>query len=84
VIDRGWTQKGDTLVREIATRDFDAAFDLVARIAAAAQDHFRRPDLCVSEFNHVRITVSNPHHAGITDAERRLAAKVDEVVAGGT
>jgi hypothetical protein len=28
----------------------------------------------------VRIEVENLHHAGITDAERRLAAKVDEFV----
>jgi pterin-4a-carbinolamine dehydratase len=84
VIDRGWKEKDATLVREIAMRDFDAAFALVARIAAAADDHFRRPDLCISEFNRVRITVSNPHHAGITEAETRLAAKVDAAVAGAT
>jgi pterin-4a-carbinolamine dehydratase len=61
-------------------RDFDEAFALIARVADAAVDYFRRPDLCVSEFNHVRITVTNPHHAGITAAERRLAAKVDAVI----
>ena len=36
--------------------------------------------MCISEFNRVRIIVANPHHAGITEAERRLAAKVDAVV----
>jgi pterin-4a-carbinolamine dehydratase len=61
-------------------RDFDAAFRLVERVAAAAVDHFRRPDMCISEFNRVRITVANPHHAGITVAEHRLAAKVDAVI----
>jgi pterin-4a-carbinolamine dehydratase len=76
----GWTVKGETLVRDIAMRDFDQAFDLVGRIAAAAVDHLRRPDLCISEFNRVRITIANPHRAGITEAERRLAAKVDAVI----
>jgi len=76
----GWTVKGETLVRDIAMRDFDQAFDLVGRIAAAAVDHFRRPDLCISEFNRVRISIANPHRAGITEAERRLAAKVDAVI----
>ena len=80
--DSGWKLRGDALVREIAMRDFDEAFALIARVAEAAVDHFRRPDLCVSEFNHVRITVTNPHHAGITAAERRLAAKVDAVIGG--
>jgi pterin-4a-carbinolamine dehydratase len=49
-------------------------------IAAAAQDHFRRPDMCVLEFNHVRLTINNPNRAGITEAELRLAAKVNAVV----
>jgi pterin-4a-carbinolamine dehydratase len=80
VIDTGWKERDDTLVREIRMRDFDDAFALLNRIAAAAVDHFRRPDMCISEFNHVRIAVSNPHHAGITEAETRLAAKVDAVV----
>ena len=78
--DDGWRSTGDALVREIATRDFDEAFALVRCIAAAAEDHFRRPDMCISEFNRVRITVANPHHAGITPAETRLAAKVDAVI----
>ena len=76
----GWKVENETLVRELTMRDFDQAFGLVARIAAAAEDHFRRPDMCISEFNRVRITVANPHHAGITEAETRLAAKVDAVV----
>jgi pterin-4a-carbinolamine dehydratase len=81
VIRDGWTVKNDALVRELAMRDFDDAMGLVNRIAAAAVDHFRRPDMCILEFNHVRIIVANPHHAGITEAETRLAAKVDAVVA---
>jgi pterin-4a-carbinolamine dehydratase len=72
-----WRLVGDALVRELMMRDFDEAFRLVERVAAAAQDHFRRPDMCISEFNRVRLTIANPHHAGITEAERRLAAKVD-------
>jgi pterin-4a-carbinolamine dehydratase len=78
----GWKIEDDALVREFTMRDFDEAFRLVGRIAAAAEDHFRRPDMCISEFNRVRIVVANPHHAGITDAERRLAAKVDGAIGG--
>ena len=53
---------------------------MAERIAQAAEDHFRRPDICITEFNRLWIIVANPHHAGITEAERRLAAKVDAVV----
>ena len=76
----GWKVSGDRLVRELWLRDFDEAMRMAERIAQAAEDHFRRPDLCITEFNRLRIIVANPHHAGITEAERRLAAKVDAVV----
>lgn len=80
VTDRGWQLRGQTLVRELYMRDFDEAFQLVGHIAAAAEDHFRRPDMCISEFNRVRLIVANPHHGPITEAERRLAAKVDAAI----
>jgi 4a-hydroxytetrahydrobiopterin dehydratase len=76
----GWRQVGETLVRELAFRDFDQALAFLEHVAAGAADHFRRPDMCILEFNHVRLTITNPHRAGITEAERRLAAKVDAVI----
>ena len=76
----GWRRIGDTLVRELAFRDFDQALAFLEHVAAAAADHFRRPDMCILEFNHVRLSITNPHRAGITEAERRLAAKVDAVI----
>jgi hypothetical protein len=36
--------------------------------------------MCVSEFNRVRLTIANLHHACITPAEERLAAKVDAAI----
>ena len=75
-----WRQIDDVLVRDLMMRDFDEAFRLVSRIATAAQDHFRRPDMCISEFNHLRLSVANLHHAGFTQAELRLLAKVSAVL----
>jgi pterin-4a-carbinolamine dehydratase len=80
VIHEGWKVSGDRLVRELSMRDFDEAMRMAERIAEAAEDHFRRPDMCITDFNRLRIIVANPHHAGITEAERRLAAKVDAVL----
>jgi 4a-hydroxytetrahydrobiopterin dehydratase len=77
----GWQRRGEALVRELAMRDFDEAFELVGRIARTAEDHFRRPDMCISEFNRVRLTIDNPHHAGLTLAEVRLVDKVDHAIA---
>jgi 4a-hydroxytetrahydrobiopterin dehydratase len=79
---RGWRRVGDSLVREVMMRDFDAALRLLERVAEAGVDHERRPDMCISDFNHVRLTIANPHHAGITQAELRLAAKVSVAIDG--
>jgi 4a-hydroxytetrahydrobiopterin dehydratase len=76
----GWKRVGETLVRDLSFRDFDQAMAFLERVAAAAEDHFRRPDMCILEFNRVRLMIANPNRAGITLAETRLAAKVDAVV----
>jgi 4a-hydroxytetrahydrobiopterin dehydratase len=76
----GWRRQGDALVRDLELRDFESALRLVEHVAAEAVDHFRRPDMCISEFNRVRLTIENPHHAGITPAETRLAARVEEAL----
>ncbi|MEY2533582.1 MAG: 4a-hydroxytetrahydrobiopterin dehydratase [bacterium] len=77
---RGWRRVGDALVRELVFRDFEQALRFVERVADAAVDYKRRPDMCISEFNHVRLSVANLKHAGFTLAEMRLAAKVNAIV----
>jgi 4a-hydroxytetrahydrobiopterin dehydratase len=81
VLQQGWRQEGTTLVRELVFRDFDQALRFLERLAHTASDYGRRPDMCISEFNHVRLSIANPHHAGLTLAETRLAAKVDAILA---
>ena len=77
---RGWRRTGATLTRDMTFRDFDAALAFVELVAHEAVDYLRRPDMAISEFNRVRMTIANPHHAGLTAAELRLAAKVDAVI----
>jgi pterin-4a-carbinolamine dehydratase len=76
-----WKQRGEALVRELRFRDFDEAMGFLERVADEAVDYGRRPDMCILASNHVRLSVANPHHAGITPAEQRLIDKVDAVVA---
>ena len=73
----GWRRASWTLVREAVFRDFESALSFVEAVGQAAVDYKRRPDICISEFNHVRLTVVNQRHAGFTPAELRLAAKID-------
>jgi 4a-hydroxytetrahydrobiopterin dehydratase len=74
-----WQQKDNVLVRELQLRDFDEALGFVEQVAARAQDYGRRPDVFI-EAGRVRLSIANRHNAGITEAERRLAAKVDAVI----
>ena len=78
--DPGWRRVGRSLVRELSFRDFDEAFGFVQRVANEAVDYMRRPDICIFGFNRVRLTVANPHHAGLTEAELRLARRVDAIL----
>lgn len=76
-----WDRHGDALTRDFRFRDFPAALAFVDLIGTEAVDYQRRPDLAISDFNRVRVTVANRNHAGVTAAELRLAARVDAVVA---
>jgi pterin-4a-carbinolamine dehydratase len=78
--DGRWRRHGNALVQELRFRDFEEAMRFMERIAEAAVDYERRPDMCISEYNHVRLTIANLHHAPPTQAELRLAAKVDAIV----
>jgi len=77
----GWRRDGARLVRDFGFRDFDAALEFVERVAEGAVDYGRRPDMCLYDFNRVRLTVANQHGGGPTAAELRLVAKVDDVIA---
>jgi pterin-4a-carbinolamine dehydratase len=80
VIVSRWREQRGSLVRDVECRDFEQALGLLEQVAHAAVDYERRPDMCISEYNRVRLTISNPHHIGITAAERRLARKVDGLI----
>jgi pterin-4a-carbinolamine dehydratase len=76
----GWRRVGKTLVRDLRLRDFDAALALVDRVGRHAVDYERRPDICITESNHVRLKVFNLHHSGLTEAELRLALKTSAII----
>jgi pterin-4a-carbinolamine dehydratase len=76
---RGWREHGDKLIRDFTFRDFDDGLRFIEQVGRRAEDHKRHPEMSIAAYR-VRLTIANPHHAGITLAELRLAAKVNEVV----
>jgi pterin-4a-carbinolamine dehydratase len=75
---RGWHVDGEALAKDLTFRGFAEAWGYLEQLAETAVDYERRPDMCIS-FNHVRLAITNPNHAGITHAELRLASKVDSI-----
>jgi 4a-hydroxytetrahydrobiopterin dehydratase len=78
---RPWRREGETLIRDFSFRDFETAMGFLERIAPKAEDWHRHPDVQLSR-GHLRLSIANPHRAGITLAELRLAAKVNAAVNG--
>jgi 4a-hydroxytetrahydrobiopterin dehydratase len=74
-----WRTQGDALVCDLRFRDFDHAMGFVEQLARRVDDYNRRPDMAIAT-NQVRLTIANPHNAGITAAELRLATKTSAVI----
>jgi pterin-4a-carbinolamine dehydratase len=76
---RSWVRGGEVLTWEVTFRDFDEAIRFLEDVGRRAVDYGRRPDAWISS-GRVQLSVGNPHHAGFTLAEKRLAEKVGALV----
>ena len=75
-----WTEYDGALRRDFRFGDFSEAFAFMTRVAMLAERHGHHPDWSNS-YGTVRIALST-HDAGgaVTDADRRLAAAIDQLV----
>ena len=75
-----WTEDADRLEREFVFADFSEAFGFMTRVALLAEGRNHHPDWSNS-WNRVVISLTT-HDAGavVTDADRDLAAAIDELV----
>jgi pterin-4a-carbinolamine dehydratase len=78
-VDRGWRLQRDALVRDLEFRDFDEAIAFAQVLGREAVDWLRRPDMLIRS-HHLRLSVMNRHHAGLTKAELRLVSKATAVI----
>jgi pterin-4a-carbinolamine dehydratase len=76
---RGWRLQRDALVRDLEFRDFDEAIAFAQVLGREAIDWLRRPDMLIRS-HHLRLSVVNLHHAGLTKAELRLVSKATAVI----
>ena len=75
-------RRGDQqeIVRELKFDDFAAAIAFVDRVAELAEQANHHPDMLVHGWNKVRLTLSTHSAGGLTDADFRLAARIEELL----
>lgn len=77
-----WQEKDNALYKEFTFKDFNEAFAFMARVADIAENMQHHPRW-MNEWNKVEIWLSTHEKSGqITQKDKDLAAKIDEVVSG--
>ena len=76
-----WSETGGCLRRDFEFVDFSEAFAFMTRVAMLAEASNHHPEWS-NVYHRVSITLTT-HDAGntVTDADRRLAAAIDQLVA---
>jgi 4a-hydroxytetrahydrobiopterin dehydratase len=74
----GW-QRGDghAIVRELKFGDFAEAVEFVKRVADFAEEENHHPDILIYGWNKVRLTLSTHSQGGLTEADFRLASRIE-------
>jgi 4a-hydroxytetrahydrobiopterin dehydratase len=76
----GWRRgEGSSIVRELKFEDFAAAIAFVNAVAKLAEAANHHPDILVHGYNMVRLTLSTHSEGGLTGADFRLAAGIDQL-----
>lgn len=78
----GWavSKDGERIYRKLETKDFMEAVGLVNRIAEIAEDLNHHPDLHIESWNHLRIETYSHDVGKLTDRDRKLAGKINEIL----
>jgi 4a-hydroxytetrahydrobiopterin dehydratase len=72
-----WQRQGEHIVRDLKFANFREAMAFVDRVADAAEEANHHPDILVHGWNNVRLSITNHSAGGLTDADFKLAAKVE-------
>jgi 4a-hydroxytetrahydrobiopterin dehydratase len=74
-----WRQEGESLVRDYQFKDFAEAMAFVNKVADAAEEANHHPDILVHGWNKVRLTLTTHSAGGLTDNDRRMAERIDQL-----
>ena len=77
----GWTVDGTaSLTRSLEVQDFKAALRLVNRLGEAAEEENHHPDLLISNYRQVTITLSTHDVGGLSANDFVMARRADALV----
>jgi 4a-hydroxytetrahydrobiopterin dehydratase len=77
----GWSGDVGAITRLVEAPTFLAGIDLVAQVAAAAEEMDHHPDIDI-RWRRVRFTLSTHDAEGVTRLDLELAGKIDGLAAG--
>ena len=75
----GWRDDGDALTRDLEFTNFAEAMIFVNRVADVAERENHHPDIAIHGWNKVRLSLFTHSEGRITDADRAMAAKIDDL-----
>ncbi len=75
----GWAEVDGALERELEFASFPEAIAFVDRLAEVAEAENHHPDIDI-RYRRVRVRWTTHSSGGITDRDRELAARTDELV----
>ncbi len=75
----GWRDDGEALIRDLEFESFAEAMAFVNAVAAIAERENHHPDIAIHGWNKVRLALFTHSENRITDADRAMAAKIDEL-----
>ena len=76
----GWQHRGESIVKSFDRSDFVGSVKFVDSLVAPAEEMNHHPDIAIS-YDHVTLRWWTHTAGGITDRDRELAAKTNELVA---
>jgi 4a-hydroxytetrahydrobiopterin dehydratase len=74
-----WRREGDEVVRDWKFHDFAEAMGFANRVGEAAEEANHHPDILIHSWNRVRLSLTNHSAGGLTEADFKLAARLDEL-----
>jgi len=74
----GWQERGGAIVKDFSCGDFVGSAGFVEKIVTPAEEMGHHPDLAIS-WDTVTVSLSTHSEGGITAADLKLAAKIDQL-----